>query len=167
MKAKATLKFARTSPRKARLVADLIRGMHVREAELELKYLNKKAAGFFGDLLKSAVANAENNHSLNRANLFVSEVLVNEGPFFKRYQPRAFGRAYPILKKTSHITITVSEKKRELPKKKEAVKTAPKAKATKAEKKDVKKEVKKKPAAKTAKKADSKKTEKASKDNKK
>jgi large subunit ribosomal protein L22 len=165
MKANATLKFARTSPRKARLVADLIRGMHVREAELELRYLNKKAASFFGDVLKSAVANAENNHSLNKANLIISEVLVNEGPFFKRYQPRAFGRAYPILKKTSHITITVSEQKREASGK-DVKKETPSKKVKKSEK-PAKKEVVKK-AKKDVKpsKSSDKKDKKASKDNK-
>lgn len=149
MKATATLRFARTSPRKARLVANLIRGMHVREAEVELKYLNKKAAQFFADTLKSAVSNAENNHSMNPANLVVSEVVVNEGPFFKRFQPRAFGRAYPILKKTSHITVTVSEKKRDVKKAVEEMKEK-KAKA------DSKNSEKKTPVKKTEKKSEKK-----------
>ncbi len=156
MKAQATLKYARTSARKARLVADLIRGMHVRDAEVELKYLSKKAASFFSDVLKSAVANAENNNSMDKSKLYVSEVLVNEGTYFKRFQPRAFGKAFPILKKTSHITISVSEKESDVKERVEKVKAVKAKNVSKASsKKEVKKE--KAPAAKSA---------QASKDNK-
>lgn len=134
MKARAKLKFARTSPRKARLVADLIRGKDIAQAQAELPFVQKKTAYFFKKLLDSAVANAVNNHSLQKNKLYVSEVFVNEGPVMKRYQPRAFGRAFPIHKKTSHIELSVSEKedvKKKAPsvKKKEAsAKKKPKAK---------------------------------------
>ncbi|MBU1119027.1 50S ribosomal protein L22 [Patescibacteria group bacterium] len=111
MESRAILRHARVAPRKARLVADLVRGKEVDEALKQLAFLNKKSAYFFTKLVNSAAANAVHNHDLNRSSLKVSTVLVNEGPVFKRWQPRAFGRAFPILKKTSHITIGLSGEK--------------------------------------------------------
>ena len=108
--AKATAKTVRTSPRKARLVIDLIRGKSVAEAISILKFTPNKAAGIIEKVLMSAVANAENNFGLEKANLVVSETFANEGPTMKRFRPRAKGSASPINKRTSHITVVVSEK---------------------------------------------------------
>lgn len=108
--ARAEVKLQRISARKARLVADLFRGKDVAEALAILKNTNKKAVEIFLKLLNSAIANAVNNHGMNAEKLYVSKVLVNEGPTLKRYQPRSMGRAYSILKRTSHMTIEVSEK---------------------------------------------------------
>ncbi|APB32147.1 MULTISPECIES: 50S ribosomal protein L22 [Enterococcaceae] len=108
--AKATAKTIRTSPRKTRLVVDLIRGKQVGEAISILKFSPNKAAGIVEKVLMSAIANAENNFDLDVEDLVVSEVFVNEGPTMKRFRPRAKGSASPINKRTSHITVVVSEK---------------------------------------------------------
>ena len=94
--ARATAKTVRVSPRKSRLVIDL--------------FTPNKAAGIIEKVLMSAVANAENNFDLDVENLIVSEAFVNEGPTMKRFRPRAKGSASPINKRTSHITVVVSEK---------------------------------------------------------
>lgn len=108
--AKATAKTVRTSPRKARLVVDLIRGKEIGEAISILKFTPNKSARYIEKVLMSAVANAENNYDLDVENLVVSEAFVNEGPTMKRFRPRAKGSASPINKRTSHITVVVSEK---------------------------------------------------------
>lgn len=106
----AKLRRLRIAPRKVRLVADLIRGKKVDEAINILTFLNKKAAKPVLKLLKSAIANAEHNFKLKKDNLFISKITVDEGPKFKRWMPRARGRADLILKRTSHITLVLSEK---------------------------------------------------------
>ena len=108
--AKATAKTVRTSPRKARLVIDLIRGKSVADAISILKFTPNKSAGIIKKVLMSAVANAENNFDLDVESLVVSEAFVNEGPTMKRFRPRAKGSASPINKRTSHITVVVTEK---------------------------------------------------------
>ncbi|MBE9389055.1 50S ribosomal protein L22 [Vagococcus salmoninarum] len=108
--ARATAKTVRTSPRKTRLVIDLVRGKSVGEAISILKFSPNKAAGIIEKVLMSAVANAENNYDLDVENLVVSEAFVNEGPTMKRFRPRAKGSASPINKRTSHITVVVTEK---------------------------------------------------------
>ncbi len=108
--ARATAKTVRTSPRKTRLVIDLIRGKNVGEAISILKLSPNKAAGIIEKVLMSAVANAENNYDLDVEHLVVSEAFVNEGQTMKRYRPRAKGSASPINKRTSHITVVVTEK---------------------------------------------------------
>lgn len=108
--AKAIAKTVRVSPRKSRLVIDLIRGKSVADAIAILKFTPNKAAGIIEKVLMSAVANAENNFDLDVENLVVSEAFVNEGPTMKRFRPRAKGSASPINKRTSHITVVVSEK---------------------------------------------------------
>lgn len=108
--ARATANTVRTSPRKARLVIDLIRGKSVAEAISILKYTPNKAATLIEKVLMSAVANAENNYDLDVEDLVVSEAFVNEGPTMKRFRPRAKGSASPINKRTSHITVVVTEK---------------------------------------------------------
>ncbi|MFD0051566.1 50S ribosomal protein L22 [Actinomycetes bacterium NPDC127524] len=111
MEAKAVAKTVRIAPRKVRLVADLIRGKQVGEAVAILRLTPKGASPVVEKVLKSAVANAEHNYEMDINNLVVSEAYVNEGPTLKRFRPRAMGRASAINKRTSHITIVVSEKK--------------------------------------------------------
>ena len=107
---KATAKTVRVSPRKSRLVIDLIRGKSVGEAISILKFSPNKAAGIIEKVLMSAIANAENNFDLDVEDLVVSEAFINEGPTMKRFRPRAKGSASPINKRTSHITVVVSER---------------------------------------------------------
>lgn len=109
--AKAIAKTVRIAPRKVRLVVDLIRGKQVGEAVAILQLTPKAASPVVEKVLKSAVANAEHNYDLDINNLVVSEVFVDEGPTLKRFRPRAMGRASAINKRTSHITVVVSEKK--------------------------------------------------------
>ena len=110
MVAKAHAKYLRISPRKVKIVADLIRGKSLEQATAILLTTPKAASEPLLKLLKSAVANAENNHGMNTDKLFVKEVHVGPGPVMKRVMPRAQGRAYRILKRTSHITLVLGEK---------------------------------------------------------
>ncbi|AQQ51778.1 50S ribosomal protein L22 [Planococcus lenghuensis] len=109
--AKAVARTVRIAPRKVRLVVDLIRGKQVGEAVAILKHTPKGASLVVEKLLTSAAANAEHNYEMDVNNLVVSKVFVDEGPTLKRFRPRAMGRASAINKRTSHITIVVSEKK--------------------------------------------------------
>jgi len=102
----ASHRFARIAPRKARLVADMIRGMGVDDAMTALQMSKKRGAYYLTAVLKSAIANAEENDA-NVASLFVSESKVDEGPTIKRFQPKDRGRAHPIKKRTSHLHIAV------------------------------------------------------------
>ena len=111
MQAKAVARTVRIAPRKARLVMDLIRGKQVGEAVAILTLTPKAASPVIEKVLKSAIANAEHNYEMDANNLIVTEAYVNEGPTLKRFRPRAMGRASQINKRTSHITIVVSEKK--------------------------------------------------------
>ncbi|UOR10605.1 50S ribosomal protein L22 [Halobacillus amylolyticus] len=111
MQAKAVAKTVRIAPRKARLVIDLIRGKNVGEAIATLRLTQRGASPIVEKLLKSAIANAEHNYEMDTDNLYVSEAFVNEGVTLKRFRPRAMGRASQINKRTSHITVVVSEKK--------------------------------------------------------
>ena len=110
MEAKAHLKYARISPRKVKIVLDLIRGKDVAQAMAILKNTPKSASEYLTKLLRSAVANAENNFNMDASKLYVSECFVCPGPILKRIMPRAHGRAFRILKRTSHVTITVKER---------------------------------------------------------
>lgn len=110
MEAKATAKFVRVSPRKVAIVLDLIRGKDVRYAEAVLKHTPKAACEPLLKLLKSATANAENNHDMDVASLYVAECHVSQGPTLKRIRPRAQGRAFRIDKKTSRITLVLKER---------------------------------------------------------
>ena len=110
MVAKAHLKYARISPRKVKIVLDLIRGKDVATAMAILKNTPKSASEYLTKLLRSAVANAENNFNMDVTKLYVSECFVCPGPTLKRIRPRAQGRAFRIDKRTSHVTIAVSEK---------------------------------------------------------
>ena len=109
--AKATLKYARISSRKVKIVADLIRGKKVEEAQKIVKFAPKASSEILEKLLNSAIANAENNHFMNRANLYVAEIYANQGPTLKRIRPAAKGSAVRIRKRTSHITIVLRESK--------------------------------------------------------
>ena len=110
MEARAYLKYLRISPRKVVILCDLIRGKDVKTATAYLMQTPKAASEPMLKLLKSAVANAENNHGMNTDKLFVKEVHVGPGPVMKRVMPRAQGRAFRILKRTSHITLVLGEK---------------------------------------------------------
>ena len=110
MEAKAQLNHARISPRKVKIVCDLIRGKDTKIAQAILMETPKAASELMIKLLNSAIANAENNHDMNPENLFVSETFANPGPIIKRMRPRAHGRGARINKRTSHITIVVKEK---------------------------------------------------------
>jgi large subunit ribosomal protein L22 len=109
MEAFAKHRHARTSPQKARLVADQIRGLHVEEALEVLSYSPKKSAGLVKKVLESAIANAEHNEGADIDELLVSQIFVDEGPTMKRIKPRAKGRADRILKRSSHITVVVAD----------------------------------------------------------
>ena len=110
MEAKAYLRNVRIAPRKVQIVLDLIRGKDVETAMAILKYTPKSACEYLEKLLKSAVANAENNFGMNKENLIVSECFVCPGPIMKRIMPRAQGRAFRINKRTSNVTLVVAEK---------------------------------------------------------
>jgi len=105
----ATHRFARISDRKARLVADLIRGRRCDEAVELLKYTHKRAARMVDKVLKSAMSNA-NEQEATMTKLYIAEARVDPGPAIKRWQPKDRGRAHPILKRTSHIFVVVDEK---------------------------------------------------------
>ena len=108
--AKATLNYARISSRKVKIVADLIRGKNVDEALAIVKFTPKASSEIIEKLLKSAIANAENNHNMKQNNLYVAEIYANQGPTLKRIRPAAKGSAVRIRKRTSHITIVLRER---------------------------------------------------------
>jgi large subunit ribosomal protein L22 len=109
MRVKATAKFLRGSTRKARLVTKAIKGMPVEEAAAVLRFMPQYAAKDIARVLQSATANAENNHNLSAEDLIVLEAVADEGPTIKRFRPRAQGRAFPIHKPMTHITIVVAD----------------------------------------------------------
>ena len=108
--AKATLRYTRISARKVKIVADLIRGKDVDEALAIMKFTPKASSEILEKLLKSAIANAENNHDMKHENLYVAEIYANQGPTLKRIRPAAKGSAFRIRKRTSHITIKLRER---------------------------------------------------------
>ena len=110
MEARATLSYARISSRKVKIVLDLIRNKPVGVAMGILKNTPKAASEYLEKLLASAIANAVNNHNMDVNELYVSECFASQGPTLKRVRPRAQGRAFRILKRTSHITLVLKEK---------------------------------------------------------
>jgi large subunit ribosomal protein L22 len=144
MEVKSTYKYARISPKKARDVARAIQGMPVSDALDALAYTPRKAAQLVGKTLKSAVANAENNHELIADDLTVKEATVGDGPTFKRFKPRARGSASAIRKRTSHLYIILTDEveipepreRSSKPKKRSIVSKPKKAAAPKQEKKE-------------------------------
>ena len=110
MEARAQARYARVTPRKARRVVDLIRGMQAAEAQAVLRFAPQAASEPVYKVLSSAIANAEHNNKLDADTLWVSRAWVDEGPTLKRFRPRAQGRAYRINKRTSHITVVVESR---------------------------------------------------------
>ena len=110
MEVTAKLKYAKVGTQKARLVADLVRGMNVNEAIKTLTFNKKKTADLVKKLIESAVANAEQKQVIDVDNLYVKTITVDKGPDFKRFQPRAQGRAFMIRKKQSHINVILDER---------------------------------------------------------
>lgn len=108
---RATHRFARISPQKARLVANMIRGLHVNDAQDILRFTPHKACGLIDKVLKSAIANASEQEADARS-LFVSEIRIDQGPYFRRWRPKDRGRAHPIQKKMSHICVVVQEREK-------------------------------------------------------
>ena len=111
MEARAVAKYIRMSPTKVRQVADLIRGKSIREALAILRYTPKGSGMPISKVVKSAVANAEHNYELDTDKLYITQIMIDQGPTLKRFKPRAMGRADRIRKRTSHITVVVSERK--------------------------------------------------------
>lgn len=107
--ARAVARFVRISPTKARLVIDVVRGKPVTEAMQLLRFLPNRAAGIIRKVVQSAAANAQDRFDLSPDELKIVRCYVDQGPTMKRFRPRAMGRAYPILKRTSHITVVVGE----------------------------------------------------------
>lgn len=110
MEVKATAKYVRMSPSKLKPVTDLVRGKDVDEALTILKFTSGKGAELVEKVVRSAAANAENNFDLDRGNLYVAEISANQGPTMKRFRAGAQGRASMILKRSSHITVTLKER---------------------------------------------------------
>jgi large subunit ribosomal protein L22 len=110
VESKAVAKYVRIAPRKVRVVMDLIRGKNVAEAFAILKFTPKVGAEVVEKVLRSAVANAENNFDMDVDKLYVSSAFVDQGPTLMRIHPRSRGQAFKILKRTSHVTIVVNEK---------------------------------------------------------
>lgn len=110
MEVKALGKNIGVSPRKARLVCGLVRGLDVARAEEQLDNAHKKAARFVKEILKSAIANAENNHQLVRDNLYIKKITADSGRTLVRFQPRAMGRAFPVRHHLSHIAVILDER---------------------------------------------------------
>jgi len=135
MQVKAKARFIRMSARKVRLVVDLIRGAHVSKAQTQLRFANKAAAEPVLKLLNSAIANATNNFNLNKDDLVITSIMVDEGPTLDRFHPRAHGRAMPIQKRSSHISIIIENV--EPKESKSEVKVETKAKTVKTSKKAV------------------------------
>lgn len=107
---RAVAKYIRVSPQRMRSVANEVRGKSLRNAQGILKFSPKKAAGIIYNVVNSAASNAENNNNMNKDSLYIKEIYIDEGPTLKRFKPRAMGRADMILKRTSHVTVVVSEK---------------------------------------------------------
>ena len=112
MEARAIAKYIRMSPIKVGVVLNLIKGKSVKEASAILQYTPREAAVVINKVLNSAVANAENNFALDTDKLYVSEAYVGQGPTLKRFRPMDHGKAFKILKKTSHITVVVKEREK-------------------------------------------------------
>jgi large subunit ribosomal protein L22 len=109
MRVSATARYLRGSTRKTRLVTQAIKGKPVEEAAALLRFMPQRAAADVARVLKSATANAENNHNLSADDLIVADAIADEGPTIKRFRPRAQGRAFPIHKPMTHITIVVAD----------------------------------------------------------
>jgi large subunit ribosomal protein L22 len=127
MEVRAVEKFIRISPKKARLVADIVRGQNAKEALVTLKFTPKKAAKIIHKAVKSAISNAENNFNINGDTLVIKSISIDNGPSLKRFQPVSKGMAHHILKRTSHISVVVSDEASNKAKAGKAVKIEKKA----------------------------------------
>ncbi len=105
---RASARYVRVAPRKARLIADQVRGLHIEKARALLQFSSRGAARDIQKLVDSAAANAENNHDLVADEMRIAEIVVDEGPTLRRYRPRALGRATKINKRTSHISLALT-----------------------------------------------------------
>ncbi len=105
--ARARVRHVRIAPRKVRIVVNLVRGKNLRDAEAILRHTPKRASKVVSKLIQSAAANAENNHDLDRRDLYVAEIWVDGGPILKRIHPRSRGQAFSIFKRTSHISVVL------------------------------------------------------------
>lgn len=143
MDIKVILRNVRIAPRKSRQVIDLVRNKNVAEARALLEFTVKRAADPVLKLLNSAVASAVNDFKLDEKNLYISKITADAGPTLKRSNPESRGRAFPIMKRTSHIALIVSELKPTQPKKETKKEVVEKKEESKAPKKQVKKTVKK------------------------
>ncbi len=110
LEARAHVRQVRIAPRKVRVVADLIRGKNLRDAEAILRHTPKRASAILAKLLKSAAANAYHNFDMDPRNLFVQAIWVDGGPTLKRIHPRSRGQAFAILKRTSHVSVVLRER---------------------------------------------------------
>ena len=110
MEAKAVAKYVRMSPIKLKPIVDLVRGKDLNEALTILKFTPGKGSVLVEKVVKSAAANAENNHNMNVDKLYIAEIYANQGPTMKRIHPRSRGQAFKILKRSSHVTVAVKEK---------------------------------------------------------
>lgn len=113
MEVKAVSRFVRISPKKARRVANMIRGMNAKKALSTLKFISLRSAVPISKTIKSAVANAKNNYQMNEESLYIKKIFIDQGPVLKRVLPRGMGRADIIRRPLSHITVYVEEKKEE------------------------------------------------------
>lgn len=139
MQVKATTKYIHSSPRKLRLVANLVKGLDVNEAERQLMFMEQKGGAIISKTLKSAVSSAVHNFSLEKDNLYIFNARVDQGPVMKRWRAAAFGVAHPIIRKTSHFMIILEEKVKgkKSVKKVEMEKTQPEKEKTKKEGKNI------------------------------
>jgi len=134
MKVVARLKNYRRSPKKIRQLANLLKGVQAEEAIYQLGFIKKGFVDDLAGLIKSAIANAENNFKISREKLYIANILVEEGPVLKRWRARAYGRAAQILKRSSHITVELEERQEELKELKKKNKGTEKPKKAEAEK---------------------------------
>ena len=141
MEVKASLRYLNITPRKTRLVANLVKGLEVERAKAELLFCKKRAAKPILKLINSAIANARNNLGID-GNFYIKEIRVDQGPMLKRWMPRAFGRATMIQRKTSHITLVLEVKEPKKIEKKELAKEIKEAKKEEISPEKTKKEVK-------------------------
>ncbi len=111
MEVTATLNYARITPRKMRLVGDLVKGLPIEKASSQLQFSQKRGSKLLSVLLTSAIANAKEKGGIDVEHLYVKNVMVDDGPMFKRYIPRAMGRATKVRKKMSHVTVILDEKR--------------------------------------------------------
>lgn len=110
MEVRVRASYISIAPRKLRLVCDLVRGMDAEQAQAALKFIPKRGAGFISKLLKSAVANAENNHDMDVNTLYIAQIFADEGPSLKRFKAGARGRYKPRKRRTSHLTLVLAER---------------------------------------------------------